>query len=464
MDKTQIQFPRYRINKPKHEAIPIMEAYVNNNIGEFIDGEEITIRYIGTDGNMRSVNAVVNIDNGQATVSVEISETDTVKIIESAGTEGIEDKESLWLSDNWDDEVASIYPASDVRGTVRQMAVELKFVREQLALCVEALTNTLGGGDIITNSEKNELENMYDPEEPIDAPQIYTTGDTEIYEWDVYIGGADLSKYSTGGLYRFQNYYPKVRAFNSAGEEIEITSAITVEMSVGGGSATVDFNGKKMYAETSGDTTFTATIHDYEHGFVETKSYLIIFEKNEKPDYPSYNVKHLLVKHADSEEIMFANANYLLVGEFCWCINEQSLYLKEKAKNGTIQLFKINGQGSVTPTGDTTAITYYIDDEEVLNIEASDGYTVRVDEDGYLILIGEIDENGILILNDTETDGPDTGSTIPTGSTETVLVNIDRNGILNFTTMNGNSIIDKNGYLVLSGNVDKNGILDITNT
>ena len=37
MDKTQIQFPRYRINKPKHEAIPIMEAYVNNNIGEFIE-------------------------------------------------------------------------------------------------------------------------------------------------------------------------------------------------------------------------------------------------------------------------------------------------------------------------------------------------------------------------------------------------------------------------------------------
>lgn len=444
-----------------------MEAYVNNNIGEFIDGEEITIRYIGTDGNMRSVNAVVNIDNGQATVSVEISETDTVKIIESAGTEGIEDKESLWLSDNWDDEVASIYPASDVRGTVRQMAVELKFVREQLALCVEALTNTLGGGDIITNSEKNELENMYDPEEPIDAPQIYTTGDTEIYEWDVYIGGAELSKYSTGGLYRFQNYYPKARAFNSAGEEIEITSAITVEMSVGGGSATVDFNGKKLYAETSGDTTFRATIHDYEHGFEDSKSYLIMFEKNEKPDYPSYNVKHLLVKHADSEDIMFANANYLLVGEFCWCINEQTLYLKEKAKNGTIQLFKINGQGSVTPTGETTAITYYIDEENVLNVDASDGYTVRVDEDGYLILIGEIDENGILILNNTETDdggGSDTGSTTPTGSTQTVLVNIDRNGILNFTTMNGNSIIDKNGYLVLSGNVDKNGILDITNT
>lgn len=466
MDKTQIQFPRYLINKPKHEAIPIMETYVNENISDFIDGEEITIRYLGADGKIRSVNAVVNIpaNGAEATVSIEIGEADTMKIIEKDGNEGIDDKDSLWLSDNWDDEVASIYPASDVRGTVRQMAVELKFVREQLALCVEALTNTLGGGDIITNSEKNELENMYDPEEPIDAPQIYTTGDTEIYEWDVYIGGADLSKYSTGGLYRFQNYYPKVRAFNSAGEEIEITSAITVEMSVGGGSATVDFNGKKMYAETSGDTTFTATIHDYEHGFVETKSYLIIFEKNEKPDYPSYNVKHLLVKHADSEEIMFANANYLLVGEFCWCINEQSLYLKEKAKNGTIQLFKINGQGSVTPTGDTTAITYYIDEEEVLNIEASDGYTVRVDEDGYLILIGEIDENEILILNDTETDSPDTGSTIPTGSTETVLVNIDRNGILNFTTMNGNSIIDKNGYLVLSGNVDKNGILDITNT
>ena len=168
MDKTQIQFPRYLINKPKHEAIPIMETYVNEHIDEFIDGEEITVRYLGTDGKIRSVNAVVNIPvNGDdATVSIEIGESDTIKIIEKDGDEGLDDKDSLWLSDNWDESVDPIFPASDLRGTVRQMAVELRTVREELALCKEALTNTLGGGDIITNSEKTELENLYEPEAP----------------------------------------------------------------------------------------------------------------------------------------------------------------------------------------------------------------------------------------------------------------------------------------------------------
>lgn len=459
MDKTQIQFPRYLINKPKHEAIPIMETYVNDNIEEFIDGEEIAIRYLGTDGKIRSVNAIVNIpsNGGEATVSIEIGETDTMKIIEKDGNEGLDDKDSLWLSDNWDDEVATNFPASDLRGTVRQMAAELKTVREELALCKEALTNTLGGGDIITNSEKNELENSYEPEAPSGAPNPYTTGDTEIYEWDIYIGDAKLSSYSSGGLFAAQRYYPKARAFNSAGEEIEITSAITVEMSCGGGSAIATVDGKILYATTSGDTTLTATIRDPEHSFVDSHSYLLLFEKNEKPDYPFYNVKHLLVKNADSEEIMFANSKYLLVGEFCWCIKEQSLYLKEKAANGTIQLFKINGGGSVTPTGETETVTYVVTDGGVLDARSSDD-AISVTEDGILTLVGTVTEDGILILNDTETDSGGGGGDTPTGGTQETSARVTNDGVLEIT-IPGNNPISNDGILMLLGQLANDGTL-----
>lgn len=456
MEKAQIQFPRYFINKPRREAIIAMETYVNEHLDEFIDGEEITIRYRAIDGKIRSVNAIVDIPlNEEASVSVEIGDVDTLKIIESGGTEGIEDKDALWLSDNWDDEVSEDFQASDLRGTVREMAAELKTVREELALCKEALTNTLGGGDILTNSEKYELENQYESEMPEDAEYEYATEDTEIYEWHVYIGDAELDKYSEGGLYAEQRYYPKVKLYNSALEEILITSAITIMMRCGEGNARVSCTGKTLYAYTTGDTTLSVTVTDSEHGFQETKTGLIVFEKNEKPDYQTYNVKHLLVKSAESEEILFANSNYLLIGEFCWCIKEQSLYLKEQAANGTIQLFKINGQGGYTPTGETETVIYVVDDEGTLSAESSDD-SINVDEDGILNLVGEVTDDGILLLNDSSKVTPPTPT--PTGDTQqSISAIVDRNGILTITSTNDGAVIDRNGILDILGQVDKDG-------
>lgn len=402
MEKTQIQFPRYYINKPKHEAIETMTSYINDkHLNEFVDGEEITLRYRGNNGSICSVNAIVDIVDGTASLSCEIGEIDTLKIVESGGTEGIADKNSLWLSDNWDGEVSSVYPASDLKSTVRAMVAELKTVKEELALCKEALTNTLGGGDIYIDSTKYELENKYEPERPEDAPNPYTTGDTEIYSWDIYIGPSKLSEFSEGGLYQEQRYYPKPRAFNSAGEEIEITTAITVSMSCGGGSASISLTGGTLYSFNSGDTTLYATINDPEHEFSESKSYLIEFEKNERPSYQQYNVKHLLIKDCEGFDYMMEHSDYILVGEFCWCIKEQELYLKEKAANGTIQFFKINGQGSVAPTGETEGITYAVSADGTLNADATNG-SVFVDDDGVLNFIAQVDENYVLILNDTE--------------------------------------------------------------
>lgn len=462
MEKAQIQFPRYFVNRPRHEAIISMETYVNEHLDEFIDGEEITIRYRAADGKIRSVNAIVDKPvSGEATVSVEIGEVDTLKIIESGGTEGLDDKDALWLSDNWDDEVSGNFPASDLKSTVRSMAAELRVVREELALCKEALTNTLGGGDVLLNSTKYELENQYEPERPDGAPYPYTTGDTEIYSWNVYIGPSVIDEQN---LYEKQRYYPKVRAFNSAGEEIEITSSITVTMSCGSGSAGATYTGKTLYAVLSGDCNFYAVINDPGHGFTDAKTYLLLFESGEKPDYEKYNVKHLLVKHAESFDYMMQHSSYLLVGEFCWCIKEQALYLKEEAKNGTIQLFKINGGGSVTPTGETKeTVTYIVTELGDLVAESSDD-SINVDDNGILNLIGEVNADGILLLNDTETSGgSDDEPVTPTGGTITIIANVDRDGILTVNMPGVSNPVDRDGSLLLIGQVDRNGDMSINN-
>ena len=459
-----IQPQIFSTNLPKSQAISAVERYINseNHISEFKNGEIVSIEY-KIDNVKYSTTAIVFITGNTAKIFAQISENDTIKIIEKDGTEAPEDRNSLWLSDNWDSEVEENYDASDLKSTVKRMLLELKTLRNELALCKEALTNTLGGGDILLDSEKYELENEYEPEKPEDAQTPYTTGDTNIYDWDVYIGDSKLSEYSDGGLYKGQRYHPRVRAFNSAGEEIEMNSAITCTMFCAGGTAEVSLTGNTLYALTSGDTTLYATINDETHAFTDSKSYLLIFERNEKPSYQEYNVKHLLVKDAKNVEYMMENFNYLLVGEFCWCIKEQALYLKEKAANGTIQLFKINGGGSVTPTGKTETITYNVSENGTLLADCTES-AITISEDGVLTLVGIVDENGVLILNSTEitsgsTSGDTSGST--SGETEIISYNIDRNGVLDLSGAGAEDAISRNGVLTLIGEIDRNGILTL---
>lgn len=456
--KKYIQPQRFQTSLLKSNAIQRVKEYIESHINDFKNGEIISVEYKTENNKITDTNVVVIINGQNIELHPTVSENDTLKIVEKEGNQGLTDKNALWLSDNWDDEVDSHYDASDLRSTVREMAAELRTVRKELALCKEALTNTLGGGDILLNSTKYFLENEYEAEMPEDAQNPYTTGDTQIYSWDIYIGPTPLSEYSQGGIYSNQRYYPKARAFNSAGEEIEITSAITVTMFCGGGSAEVVLTGRTLYAITSGDTNFYATISDPFYGFTDAKTYLLTFKHNEEPSYQQYNVKHLLVKHSESVDYMMQHAAYLLVGEFCWCIKEQELYLKETAKNGTIQLFKINGQGSVTPTGETEEITYGVDVDGTLNMTATEG-SVNVDEDGILNIIGTVNENGILILNDSEIDPP---TPTPTGETS-ITAYVDRNGMLVIDSSNDSSGVDREGNLIITAQVDSGGNININN-
>lgn len=460
MQHKYIQPQKFQTNSLKNSAVRLVENYINEHIGDYKGGEILSIEYFTEENKKTETTCVVRINNNAATLVPHISEDDTLKIVEKNGVVAPRDANNLWLSDNWDEEVAEHYDASDLKGTVREMAAELRVMREELALCKEALNNTLGGGDILLNSTKYFLENEYETEMPEDAPSPYTTGDTQIYSWDIYIGPAPLSDYASGGLYTAQRYYPKARAFNSAGEEIEITSAITITMSCGGGTAEVVLTGRTMYAITSGDTNFHARIDDPEHEYGESKTYLLVFARNEEPSYQQYNVKHLLVKHSESYDYMVQHSDYLLVGEFCWCIKEQELYLKEKAKNGTIQLFKINGQGSTptpTPTGETEVITYVVDEDGVFIADATES-SVTVDDEGILNLIGTVDEDGVLILNDSEITPPTPPT--PTGDTSITAV-VDKDGTLVIESVDQTTIVDRDGTLVIVAQVDANGNINI---
>jgi len=397
--KKLIQLPRYRINLTKRAAINAMEEYINSHLTEFTDGEEITLRYLDNDGvSLCSVNAIVDVaaDNSYGSLSVELGEYDTVKIVDS---EEAPEHDSLWLTD-WDE----TSPSSDLKSEVKLLKLQLQAMQEMLNKHDYALSNTLAGGDIIVNSEKYDLENKYEPEQPEDSKYepSYDTGDTTIVSYDLYIAETPLSAYTTedAHLYRKQNYYLRLRTFNIAGHEVD-PSGSTLSMIITP-SDIATLNGNIMYASKSGDTTFVSKLITVE-GATLMHNYALRFEQNEKPDYETYeepNVHHILIKKADTKEILEQNAKYLLDCEFCWCIDENALYLKAKAKNGTTQLFKINGQGSIIPTGETV-ISYTINENGVLEILDEKGEDVYIDENGILNLVGSISDDGILTLNNT---------------------------------------------------------------
>lgn len=397
-EKKLIQFPRYKINLPKRAAINAMEEYINLHLDEFTDGEEITLRYLGNDGETCSVNAIVDINSSrtQGSLSIEINERDTIKIVES---EEAPETDSLWLT-NWEEGIA---PASDLKSEVKLLKLQLQEMQEMLNKHDYALSNTLAGGDIIVNSEKYDLENKYETEQPEDSKYepSYDTGDTKVVSYDLYIANTPLSSYTAEDvhLYSMQKYYLKLRTFNVEGHEVD-PSGTTLYMGISPSEiATIDEN--ILYACKTGDTTFVSQLIT-EEGEELMHNYALRFEHEEKPDYETYsepNVHHMLIKKADTKEILEENAKYLLECEFCWCIDENSLYLKAKAKNGTTQLFKINGQGSIVPTGETT-ISYVITEENILEMLDETGEHVYIDENGILNLVGTIDNDGILNLND----------------------------------------------------------------
>lgn len=390
-----IQFPRYKLDKYKKDAIEIMNQYIQEHPNEFIDGEEIVLKYKDINDNWCTSNAI--IDNN--ILNIAITEKDTLKIIES--TNPPVDKETLWLTE-WSNGGDPTLKASDLQTEVKLLKEQLKKMQETLNKHDYALSNTIAGGDIIVNSEKYNRENETETEQPEDSDfkPNYDTEDTKLDSWDIYLGNSCFKDLINDNyeFYIKMKYYIKFKVFNKKKNEID-PSPYSIELTCTSSIATI--NEHVLLAENEG----TAIIHAkllYNNNEVDNKVYNIMFLNNAKPDYETYgepNVHHLLVKTAKTYEELLNNFNYLCVNELCWCIENNSLYIKIKASNGSLVLFKINGDSA-----SEIPITFKYNDGYV-EIDDNNKELVYVDSDGYInILPSTIDEDGYIILNDIATN------------------------------------------------------------
>jgi len=440
-EHTYIKIPRIKtIFENKTDAVERTKTYIEQHLSDFHDGESLLIRFKGDEGEVVSARVFVNISNDNVvSLSFGLDSKETTRVVETSGEP--EDKEVLWLTDQIDKE--------DI--TVAMLQKKIKFLETTIINLSEliekheyALTHTLCGGDFMTNSMKYELANENEREKPIDitGDEPYTTGDTKIVRFELYLANTNLTYYTTnGGLYKQQFYYLEPRYYNAEDELVD-DSGVTLDMQSSREDIAVaqyyERGGRwYLYGNTSGVTKITATAtvpRDNESGYTElVNSYSLNFKYNQQTDYEQYfepNVKHILVKTADTYDILSGNTDYLLLNEFVWCIGNNSLYFKALGSNGTINLFKINGGGD-TPIPVTSGISFEIDSAGVLDIEDKNTpQEIYVDQDGILNLIGFIDSDGILNLDNS--------------SAETHIIDEEGNLVLN------NMLIDDDGYLVFA--------------
>lgn len=453
MEKNTIQFPRFLIRQPKAQAIQTMNGYVNSHLNEFLDGEEIAIKYINDEGGFSVVNAVVSKEGNNASVSVLIGEADTLKIVAKTGSVPPTDKESLWLSDSAGGGDTG-ETTTGLTSLVNALRREVKRLQSLVDKHEYAFRNTIAGGDIITNSEKYDRENEYDPEQPEDAKDYtkYAESDFEVRSYDIYLGSVPFKTYcATTSLYKGQNYYLKFYFFNAEGERIreeDITNLESYEIS----SNHPDIAGFKdgttvLRASKQGGVKLSSSV-ELSNGAVLRSSLEVFFKYNEEPYFEKYeepNVHHILIKSASSYEILTASTSYLCSPEFVWCEGNNTLYLKAKASNGTYQIFKISGKGGdiTGDTGSTTEVVIYeLEEDGTLTMS---GETISLDDNGILILPDAVlDDDGILNLNNV------TGST--TGETSDIRIEYnEEDGMIDIY---GDGVtLDDNGVLIIPENV-----------
>lgn len=470
MDKKYLQLPRFQTHQLKAKAIVLVERHINENLADFKDGEEIAIEYTGLDGEQKTATAVVRIDGGEAKVHVSVEDSETIKVVESSKEP--KDRSVLWLVDSKDEDVTQ-GETSNLREEIRSLRNVIANLTDIVNKHEYALNNTLAGGDIIANATKFDLENEYEPEMPDDAEDDtpYAEDDTTVTSFEVMVANSPLSDFSgvNASLYRGQTYPLKFKLYNDALEPVRETSAMTITMScLPSNIASID--NRILLGATSGDAEVVATVESNGHSV--TKIYNVHFEYNEKPEYKIYeepNVHHWLVKKADTLKILLDNFNYLLIGEMCWVVSENALFIKEKAANGTIQIFKITGGGgSIDPdtgstSGDTTAVTSettFVVEDDVLLVTTTDD-AVYVDENGILnINVGEV-TGDILLLNDSIVTGSTSGDTSGSTSGDTSdysSAEVTPGGDM---IIGGNTSV-QNNILLLNATVTPNGILEIT--
>jgi hypothetical protein len=234
-----------------------------------------------------------------------------------------------------------------------------------------------------------------------------------------------------------------------------------------------------------------------------TDDYILMLESESEPYTYEPNVKHVLMKTAETFDILSANTKYLLLNEFVWCKGNNSLYFKAEDSTGAINLFKINGGGGTpdpdtpdipvepdTPvepdeptTGTTPDINVNINKEGVLELtDTKEEKTLVVDENDILNIPNEVaylNSDDILVFRSQNTGNTTNGIEITVDENDVLeltdnkderTLNVDKDGVLNIPNEVG--YVDENGILTLRRqktseteleiSVDGEGILDLT--
>lgn len=490
----------------KEIAIESVQEYIINNVSHFYDGESILIRFKNEFGKILSAHVIVNIDeNEEVSLSFSLDTEETVKIIDTK--EAPKDLDSLWLSDDTEIEENKDNIISGLRQRVESLEKTLASLSTLINKHEYALTHTISGGDFLTNSVKYDLENSVEAEKPSAAKygEIYTQIDFNVANFKLFIGYTDLHDFVNSKLYTKQYYYIKPEFRNTENVLINPKDVNYTLISNNENSLEVKYveESKKWYIKGLKKDNVIVTCKIVNEDSTElTEDYILSFETESEPYTYEPNVKHVLMKTAETFDILSANTKYLLLNEFVWCKGNNSLYFKAEASNGSINLFKINGGGSPGPdipdtpdtpvepdtptTGTTINVdnnnifelkdnkeekTLYVNENNILNIPKEVAY---VDESGILVFKQKTDDNSIVINFDESTEELNIkGDITLNNDILTIVGTIDENDILilngtqpsiniNGETLEVNSEIDSEGYLTLTNvEIDEEGYIII---
>ncbi len=478
-NRKYLRLPRIDgVFETKEIAINTVQDYIINNVSHFHDGESIVVRFKNENGKILSAHVIINIDNeGEVSLSFELNAEETIKIVETK--EEPKDLDSLWLSDDGesgDDKDEIIF---GLRQRIETLEKTISGLSKLIDKHEYALTHTLSGGDFLTNSVKYDLENSVETEKPAAATygEVYSKTDIIVTSFKLFIGCSDLHDFTKSKLLTKQYYYIKPEFHNGAGELIDpkdvnytlisnnekVLEARYVEAS------------KKWYLYGLKNENAIVTCKVINEDETElTEDYVLTFERESEPYTYEPNVKHVLMKTAETFDILSANTKYLLLNEFVWCKGNNSLYFKAEDSTGAINLFKINGGGStpdpdvpvepdipVEPdepeTGTTTDINVHIDYDGILNLtDNNEEKTLYVDENDVLTIpdnVAYVNDEDQLVFKTTQT-----------GTTVDINIKVDTNDVLDLYDKKQKKTlyVDENDVLTIPNNVgyvDEDGLL-----
>lgn len=143
----------------KTETISALGEYISDNIDSFRNGEEITVRFRDTVGNILSAVAIINIIEGEISISLGLTERETKRIVES-DEEPIDD-DVLWLKES----ESGITP-EEIKTNLNRIEGLIASLSEIVSRHEFAFTRVMNCGDIETNSTRKDLMDTAAPIKP----------------------------------------------------------------------------------------------------------------------------------------------------------------------------------------------------------------------------------------------------------------------------------------------------------